>query len=207
MIESHFSQWWLAVPAAPCQSGAQDQALEAAWLCATSFRKTRRRQHRKFPRDVGNEALDAIALWSTKVSPPNPTHICSSQSSAPSAAFPQKRPVHPARSLHSHSCCWEGCKAPACSEETGQNPVTSAGPRRARGHSCTLMPRKPPGRGVRAGAGSWRDEERAPGSSRPWDQEPPHKINEIVTGAAARSRLRSRSRPQPSYSDLVNFPL
>lgn len=47
---------------------------------------------------------------------------------------------------------------------------------------------------MRAGGGA----ERAPGSSRPWDAVPRRKIDEIVIGAAVRSRLRRCSRPSPS---------
>lgn len=49
------------------------------------------------------------------------------------------------------------------------------------------------GRSVIAGGGA----ERAPGSSCPWDAVQRRKIDEIVIGAAVRSRLRRCSRPQP----------
>lgn len=68
MTESHFSQWWVAVPDATCQSRAEDPALEAVRLCAISFCEACRRQHSNFPRNVENGAVDVIALRSGKAS-------------------------------------------------------------------------------------------------------------------------------------------
>lgn len=80
MTESHFSQRWVAGPTATCRSRAQNQALEAVWLCAISFCKACRRQHSNFPRNVGNEALDATALQFSKASAkwscPFPPKLC-----------------------------------------------------------------------------------------------------------------------------------
>lgn len=121
--ESHFSQQWLAAPAAPCPSRAQDQALQAVCLWAMAFCKTPGRQHRHLPRNVGMQsAFSPARCQSSDYIPSQPRcalflHICSSQSPALSVAFLRNTWFI----QHGESFCWEGCNAPACAKRQDDN--------------------------------------------------------------------------------------
>lgn len=156
------------------------QALEPAWLCATSFCK-----HMGCSRPLVQQGQRSDHIPS-QAKPAVPSS-CSSQSPALSEAFLRNTWLMQ-HGAHGHS--WLGRMLSLLQRQDHPGQL-----RGALWAACSAMGAIRP----------WGCRLRS--SRHPWDAEPPHKINEIVTGW---SRLRSCSRPQPppgAASSPENYPV